>query len=52
MENGKSNDLKFKAEEILEFSSKRKRMSVIVKNSKGEYVIYCKGADSFVFPLC
>ncbi len=43
-------------EEILQFTSKRKRMSVIVKpkqnNPEGNYYLYCKGADSIVFPLC
>ena len=43
-------------EEILGFSSKRKRMSVIIRdrNAKnGEtYVLYCKGADSIVLPRC
>ncbi len=43
-------------EETLDFSSKRKRMSVIVKpsedNPNGNYVLYMKGADSIVFPRC
>jgi len=27
-------------------------MSVIVKNSEGRYVLYCKGADSIIEPRC
>lgn len=30
----------------LEFSSKRKRMSVIVRNKNNEIILYSKGADS------
>ena len=35
----------------IEFSSERKRMSVIVRNPEGEIYLYCKGADIAVFPL-
>ncbi len=36
--------------QTLEFDSKRKRMSVIVRNIKtNEYILYCKGADSSMF---
>lgn len=39
--------MKFRLEYILEFSSDRKRMSVIVKNKNtGEYQLYSKGADN------
>lgn len=31
--------------------TERKRMSVIVKDSAGDYWVYCKGADSAVLPL-
>ncbi|XP_020288805.1 probable phospholipid-transporting ATPase IF isoform X2 [Pseudomyrmex gracilis] len=44
-------ELTFKKLEILEFSSDRKRMSVIVKDSEGDIWLYCKGADSSVIPL-
>ncbi|OAD56072.1 putative phospholipid-transporting ATPase IF, partial [Eufriesea mexicana] len=37
--------------EVLEFTSERKRMSVIVKDSAGDFWLYCKGADSAMFPL-
>lgn len=33
---------------ILEFTSARKRMSVIVEDSQGNYLLFCKGADSIV----
>lgn len=32
---------------ILEFSSFRKRMSVIVRTDKGKLLLLCKGADRF-----
>eukprot|EP00043_Microstomoeca_roanoka_P007675 m.74086 g.74086 ORF g.74086 m.74086 type:complete len:1280 (-) comp13926_c0_seq1:27-3866(-) len=35
---------------VLEFNSKRKRMSVLVRNSKGEVKLMMKGADSAVLP--
>ncbi|XP_011879867.1 PREDICTED: probable phospholipid-transporting ATPase IF isoform X2 [Vollenhovia emeryi] len=44
-------NLVFEKLEILEFSSERKRMSVIVKDSSGDIWLYCKGADSAVLPL-
>lgn len=34
---------------VLEFTSTRKRMSVIVRNSKGEIKLYCKGADTVIY---
>ncbi|KJH49920.1 surfactant protein B [Dictyocaulus viviparus] len=34
---------------ILEFNSDRKRMSVIVRDSKGTYKLYIKGADQMIF---
>uniref|UniRef100_A0A1A9WFD3 Phospholipid-transporting ATPase n=1 Tax=Glossina brevipalpis TaxID=37001 RepID=A0A1A9WFD3_9MUSC len=49
----KSNDeLNFIRLHILEFTSDRKRMSVIVRDDRGDKWIYCKGAESYVFPLC
>ena len=33
---------------ILEFTSARKRMSVIVEDSNGEYILLTKGADSII----
>ncbi|XP_073469514.1 phospholipid-transporting ATPase IB isoform X2 [Aquarana catesbeiana] len=34
---------------VLEFSSNRKRMSVIVRTSSGHLRLYCKGADNVIF---
>eukprot|EP00842_Homolaphlyctis_polyrhiza_P006347 jgi/Hompol1/6713/HPOL_005065-RA len=34
---------------VLEFSSSRKRMSVILRRSSGEIVLYCKGADTVIY---
>ncbi|TFK47398.1 phospholipid-translocating P-type ATPase [Heliocybe sulcata] len=33
----------------LEFNSTRKRMSVIVRNSEGKIILFCKGADSVIY---
>ena len=33
---------------VLEFDSTRKRMSVIVRDDRGEVILYCKGADSII----
>ncbi|EDW00129.1 GH12697 [Drosophila grimshawi] len=37
---------------VLEFTSDRKRMSVIVRDEANKKWIYTKGAESYVFPLC
>ncbi|MCJ1314503.1 hypothetical protein MMC25_008185 [Agyrium rufum] len=37
--------------QVLEFSSKRKRMSIIVRFPDGRICLMCKGADSAVLPL-
>ncbi|KAJ4831513.1 putative phospholipid-transporting ATPase 8 [Turnera subulata] len=34
---------------VLEFSSSRKRMSVIVRNEENQLLLLCKGADSVIF---
>lgn len=39
----------FELLQVLEFSSSRKRMSVIVKNFNDEIFLYTKGADSVLF---
>uniref|UniRef100_A0A6V7QQ72 Phospholipid-transporting ATPase n=1 Tax=Ananas comosus var. bracteatus TaxID=296719 RepID=A0A6V7QQ72_ANACO len=39
----------FKILNLLEFSSKRKRMSVIVRDESGQILLLCKGADSIIF---
>ena len=43
---------KFKLLDLLEFSSKRKRMSVIVQDEEGKYFLYCKGADNIIINRC
>jgi phospholipid-translocating ATPase len=35
---------------IIEFSSKRKRMSILVKFPDGKICLFCKGADSVIIP--
>ncbi|KAH8806263.1 putative phospholipid-transporting ATPase [Hyaloscypha sp. PMI_1271] len=36
--------------DVIEFSSKRKRMSIIVRFPNGKICIFCKGADSAIMP--
>ncbi|XP_003485770.1 probable phospholipid-transporting ATPase IF isoform X1 [Bombus impatiens] len=45
------NILTYEKLEVLEFTSERKRMSVIVKDTAGDFWLYCKGADSAMLPL-
>ncbi|XP_058811248.1 phospholipid-transporting ATPase IF [Topomyia yanbarensis] len=37
---------------VLEFTSDRKRMSVIIRDAQGQIWLYTKGAESHVLPLC
>ncbi|KAF0976515.1 hypothetical protein FDP41_004414 [Naegleria fowleri] len=37
--------------DIIEFSSDRKRQSVIVRDPQGKLILLCKGADSVIYPL-
>ncbi|XP_073299279.1 probable phospholipid-transporting ATPase 4 isoform X2 [Primulina huaijiensis] len=39
----------FKVLNLLDFTSKRKRMSVIVRDENGQILLLCKGADSIIF---
>ncbi|CAA0822414.1 Putative phospholipid-transporting ATPase 4, partial [Striga hermonthica] len=39
----------FKVLNLLDFTSKRKRMSVIVRDETGQILLFCKGADSIIF---
>lgn len=48
----KTRDILFDRLHVLEFTSDRKRMSVIVRDENGTMWIYTKGAESYVFPLC
>ncbi|GAB2278100.1 Probable phospholipid-transporting ATPase 8 [Dionaea muscipula] len=45
----KSVDRVYELLHVLEFSSSRKRMSVIVRNEKNQLLLLCKGADSVMF---
>ncbi|MBA0821245.1 hypothetical protein Goarm_018114 [Gossypium armourianum] len=46
---GKKVKRSYKLLNILEFSSSRKRMSVILQNEEGKLLLLCKGADSVMF---
>ena len=39
---------KFEKLQIIEFSSDRKRETIIVKSPEGKIILYCKGADSII----
>ena len=45
----KSNNYYYELLHVLEFTSARKRMSVILKDFEGNIILYCKGADSIIF---
>lgn len=44
--------LSFTRLNVLEFTSERKRMSVIVRDKHGQIWLFMKGAESHVLPLC
>ena len=44
----KGKEYRYRLLNILEFTSSRKRMSVIVEDDKGNYILFCKGADSII----
>ncbi|KYO41321.1 hypothetical protein Y1Q_0006169 [Alligator mississippiensis] len=47
----RENDIeRFELLETLSFDSVRRRMSVIVKSATGDIFLFCKGADSSIFP--
>ncbi|WVZ13606.1 hypothetical protein V8G54_011172 [Vigna mungo] len=48
-ESGKKVDRVYQLLHVLEFSSSRKRMSVIVRNEENQILLLCKGADSVMF---
>ncbi|KAK3530348.1 hypothetical protein QTP86_024327, partial [Hemibagrus guttatus] len=41
---------RFELMEVLNFDSVRRRMSVIVRSRSGDFYLFCKGADSSIFP--
>ncbi|XP_060039703.1 phospholipid-transporting ATPase IH isoform X3 [Erinaceus europaeus] len=47
----RDNDIeRFELLEVLSFDSVRRRMSVIVRAATGDIFLFCKGADSSIFP--
>ncbi|EDW65626.1 phospholipid-transporting ATPase IF [Drosophila virilis] len=45
-------DLQYERLHVLEFSSERKRMSIIVRDESGQIWLYTKGAEASVLPRC
>lgn len=39
---------RYKLLNVLEFTSERKRMTVVVKSEDGKYLVICKGADTII----
>jgi len=39
----------YKILNLLDFTSKRKRMSVIVRDEEGNIILFCKGADRLAY---
>jgi len=37
---------------VIDFTSARKRMTTIFRDPQGEVIVFTKGADSVLFPLC
>ncbi|XP_032878178.1 probable phospholipid-transporting ATPase IH isoform X1 [Amblyraja radiata] len=50
LENTEAEVERYELLEILNFDSVRRRMSVIVRSESGEIIMFCKGADSSIFP--
>jgi phospholipid-translocating ATPase len=48
--NGSTELLKFDILDVIEFSSVRKRMSIVVRYPDGRISVICKGADSAILP--
>ena len=44
----KNKEIKFEKLQILEFTSDRKRETIIVRNPENKIILYCKGADSII----
>jgi magnesium-transporting ATPase (P-type) len=47
-DSSQNRDLKYKLLNVLEFSSSRKRMSVILRDPSGNIILMCKGADNVI----
>ncbi|XP_038604502.1 phospholipid-transporting ATPase IG isoform X2 [Tachyglossus aculeatus] len=50
LENQKKEIEEYELLHVLSFDPVRRRMSVIVRNNAGKILLFCKGADSAVFP--
>ncbi|XP_038674758.1 probable phospholipid-transporting ATPase IH isoform X2 [Scyliorhinus canicula] len=50
LENPEAEVERYELLHILNFDSVRRRMSVIVRSKTGEIILFCKGADSSIFP--
>lgn len=46
---GQPVEREYKILNVLDFTSKRKRMSVIMQDEEGQILLLCKGADSIIF---
>ncbi|KAF3552269.1 hypothetical protein DY000_02010570 [Brassica cretica] len=46
---GQPVDREYKVLNLLDFTSKRKRMSAIIRDEEGQILLLCKGADSIIF---
>ena len=42
----------YKLLQVIDFTSTRKRMTSVFEDPSGEIVVFTKGADSVLFPLC
>lgn len=49
---GDIKELHYERLQVLEFSSERKRMSVIVRDENGSLWLYSKGAETSILPRC
>lgn len=43
-------EVKYDLLNVIEFSSDRKRMSIVVRTPEGKIKVMCKGADSIIIP--
>jgi len=49
-ENGRSVEETYEVLDVIEFTSKRKRMSIIIRMPDNRICVFCKGADSALLP--
>ena len=48
----KGKQITYKLLQVIDFTSSRKRMTSVFRDPQGEIIVYTKGADSVLFPLC